>query len=90
MLSPSAHFIDHVLQPLARSYIHRLPTKLYTATKSLQDWHVHVPDDAFLVSIDVDSLYVYIPLVLKQNASILFTTKCMNENIYLILCDPKL
>lgn len=58
ILSASASFIDHALQPIARSYhdyLHNSTTLLTT----LQD--LHVPDDALLVTIDVQSLYPSIP-----------------------------
>ena len=57
-LSFSAQFIDHVLQPLARSY----PDYLHNSTSlliTLQD--LNVPDNATLVAIDVTSLYPSIP-----------------------------
>ena len=50
ILSPSAHFIDHILQPVAQTY----PDYLSIA---LQD--LHVPDEATLVTVDVASLYLY-------------------------------
>ena len=58
LLSPTAQFIDHVLQPLARSYTdycHNSTALLHT----LED--LHVPDEAILVTIDVTSLYPSIP-----------------------------
>ena len=57
-LVPSARFIDHTLQPLARSY----PDYLHNSTSlilQLQD--THVPSNAILVTIDVLSLYPSIP-----------------------------
>ena len=83
LLSPSASFIDHVLQPLARSY----PDYLHNSSILLQILTtLHVPDDALLVSIDVESLYPSIP-----------QTDCLNiiyNQMYkrkdLLLCDPNL
>lgn len=65
LLSPSAQFVDHVLQPLARSYpdyLHNFTALLLT----LQD--MHVPDDAILVAVDVSNLY---PFILQ--------TECLNR-----------
>ncbi len=58
ILSPSAHFIDHVLQPIAKSY----PDYLQNSTSlafTLQD--LRIPDESILVTIDVQSLYPSIP-----------------------------
>ena len=58
ILSLSASFIDHVLQPLARSY----PDYIQNSTVlSLQLQDLQVPDDSTLVTVDVTSLYPSIP-----------------------------
>ena len=58
LLSPSAQFIDHVLQPLANIYPDYIPN--FTALiLRLQD--LVVPDDAILVTVDVTNLYPSIP-----------------------------
>ena len=57
-LHPTARLLDHCLQPLAKVH----PDYIQNATELsliLQD--LQVSDDAFLVSIDVDSLYPSIP-----------------------------
>ena len=58
ILSPTAHFLDHILQPIARSY----PDYLHNSTSlsiALQD--LNVPSNALLVTIDVANLYPSIP-----------------------------
>ena len=58
ILTPTAKFIDHVLQPLAQSY----PDYLHNSTVlSLHLQNLSVPDDAILVTLDVNSLYPSIP-----------------------------
>ncbi len=57
-LSPSAHFIDHVLQPIARSYEDYLHNST-ALLRTLQDFPI--PDNAILVTIDIESLYPSIP-----------------------------
>ncbi|XP_064402509.1 uncharacterized protein LOC135348235 [Halichondria panicea] len=83
ILSPSASFIDHILQPIARHY----PDYLHNSTllqKTLQD--LHVPDDAILVTIDVESLYPSIP----QTECINIIYNEMHKHKELLLCDPNL
>ena len=58
ILSPSAHFIDHILQPVAQTYPDYLRDST-TLSIALQD--LHVPDEAILVTVDVASLYPSIP-----------------------------
>ena len=58
ILSLSASFIDHVLQPLARSY----PDYIQNSTAlSLLLQDLQVPDESILVTVDVTSLYPSIP-----------------------------
>lgn len=55
---PTAEFIDHILQPLARSY----PDYLHNSTSFVnihQD--LQTPDNCILVTIEVSSLYLSIP-----------------------------
>ena len=57
-LSPTARFIDHVLQPLAQSY----PDYLHNSTAlSLLIQNLHVPENSTLVTLDVNNLYPSIP-----------------------------
>ncbi len=82
-LAPTARFIDHVLQPLARSY----PDYLHNSTSLsilLQD--LHVPDDAILVTIDVASLYPSIP----QTECLQIIYNEMHSHRHLLLFDPNL
>jgi hypothetical protein len=77
ILSPTARFIDHVLQPLAQSY----PDYLHNSTTlscTLQD--LTVPDHAILVSIDVESLYPSIPQ--SQCLNIIYTEICNNPHLF--------
>ena len=83
LLSPSAHFIDHVLQPLARSY----PDYLHNSTSLLHALrHLSVPDEATLVTIDVQSLYPSIP----QDECFAIVYDEMHTKSHLILYDPNL
>ena len=83
ILSPTAAFIDHVLQLLARSY----PDYLHNSTSLsliLQD--LHVPDDAILVAIDVESLYPSIP----QFECLDTVYQEMHTHSHLLTFDPNL
>ena len=83
ILSPSAQFIDHVLQPLACSY----PDYLHNSTAlslALQD--LQVPDNALLVSIDVESLY---PSIL-QSQCLNSIYQEMHNHTHLLTFDPNL
>ena len=83
LLSPSAKFIDHVLQPIACAY----PDYLRNSTSlvhTLQD--LHVPDEAILVTVDVCNLFPSIP-----------QTECLNiiynelhNHKHLLLFNPDL
>ena len=83
MLAPSAKFIDHVLQPLSQSYSDYLhnSTSLITLLEDL-----HVPDEAILVTVDVESLYPSIP----QSECLDIIYNEMQENRQLMLFDPNL
>ncbi len=83
ILTPTAHFIDHVLQPLARSY----PDYLHNSTSlTLTLQNLQVPDNAILVSIDVESLYPSIPQ--SECLEIIYTE--MHDHQHLLIFDPNL
>ena len=69
ILSPTASFVDHALQPLAQSYA----DYLHNSTALSQD--LQVPDNAILVTIDVVSLYPFNPAVRVSHGT-LSTMKC--------------
>ena len=74
-LNPTAKLLDHCLQPLAKSYSDYIQnaTELSLILQDLQ-----VPDNAFLVSIDVASLYLSIP----QTECLNFIYEEMHTDIY--------
>ena len=83
ILSPTAQFIDHVLQPLAHSY----PDYVDNSTALsliLQD--LSVPDHAILVAIDVVSLYPSIP----QTECLQTIHTEMHSHPHLCTFDPNL
>ena len=83
LLAPSAQLIDHVLQPLARSY----PDYVHNSTSlvlCLQE--LTVPDDAILVTIDVTNLYPSIPQ--SECLNIIHTE--IHTRSYLCIYDPNL
>ena len=82
-LTPSARLIDHILQPLARSY----PDYLHNSTSLsliLQD--LYIPDNAILVTIDVVSLYPSIP---QSECLATIYTETYNHP-HLLALDPNL
>ena len=83
MLTPITKFIDHVLQPLSQSYLDYLQnsTSLVGILENLQ-----IPDEAILVTIDVESLYPSIP----QGECINIIYDEMQANRHLMLFDPNL
>ena len=81
MLAPTAKFIDHVLQPLSQSYPDYLQNS--TSLVLLLD-NMQIPDDAILVTIDVESLYPSIP----QSECINTIYNEMQANRQLMLFDP--
>ncbi|XP_064399316.1 uncharacterized protein LOC135345790 [Halichondria panicea] len=83
LLAPTAKFIDHVLQPLARSHQDSLLNSS-SLLRILQ--YMHIPDDAFLVTIDVESLYPSIPQ--KECLEIIYEE--MHAKKHLLLFDPNL
>lgn len=83
VLNPTARFIDHILQPLAKSY----PDYLQNSTElSLQLQDLTVPDDAILVTADVTSLYPSIPQ--SEMLDIIYTEMCTHR--HLLPFDPNL
>ena len=86
LLSPSAQFIDHVLQPLAMSYPDYIQNST-ALTLHLQD--TTVPDDAILVTVDVANLYPSIPQ--SECLSIIHTIRSGRYNLLieplLLICN---
>lgn len=81
LLSPSAKFIDHVLQPIARSY----PDYLHdssTLSVTLQD--LTVPDNTILVTMDVTSLSI------PQEECLQVIYNELHTNRHLLAFDPNL
>ena len=58
LLAPVAHFLDHVLQPIAQAYPDYLQNSV---SLSLLLQTTTVPETAILASVDVQSLYPSIP-----------------------------
>ena len=81
LLSPSAQFIDHVLQPLANIYPDYIPNST-ALILHLQD--LVVPDDAILVTVDVTNLYPSIPQ--SECLNIIHTE--MHKHSHLFTFDP--
>lgn len=83
VLKPIATFLDHVLQPLAQSY----PDYLHNSTcLSCILQELKVPENALLVSIDVESLYPSIP----QTDMLEIIYQEMSEKRHLLIFDPNL
>lgn len=83
LLSYSAKFIDHVLQPIARSYT----DYLHNSTQLLQILaNLHTTDDILLVSMDIVSLYTSIP----QDECLSTVYKEMLTHQNLLIFDPNL
>ena len=83
VLCPTAQFIDHVLQPLAQSYSDYLHN---STSLSLLLQNLSVPDDAILVTLDVNSLYPSIP----QTEMLQIIYDEMVQHRHLLLFDPNL
>ena len=83
LLSHTARFIDHVLQPLAQSYTDYLKnsTQLITELECLS-----VSEDIILVTLDVVNLYPSIPQ--SECLTIIHEEMCKNPD--LIIFDPNL
>ena len=83
LLAPIAKFTDHLLQPIANTY----PDYLSNSTSLLLDIQdLHVPDDAILVTMDVNSLYPSIP----QTECLELIYNELHEHSHLLLFDPNL
>ena len=82
-LTPSARFIDHVLQPLAQSYNDYIKNSTHLILR-LKD--MDIPENSVLVTIDVESLYPSIP----QTECLKIIYEQMQERRHLILTDPNL
>ena len=82
-LAPSAHFLDHVLQPLAQSYGDYIQnsTSLILKLQAL-----HVPEATVLVTVEVVSLYPSIP----QTECLKIAYAEMQKRRNLISADPNL
>ena len=81
MLNATAKFIDHVLQPLAQSYEDYIQnsTSLIVRLETLE-----IPENAILVTVDVESLYPSIPQT--ECLDIIYTQ--MIEKRHLVLTNP--
>ena len=83
LLSRTAKFIDHVLQPIARAY----PDYLQNSSSlicTLQD--LHIPDEAILVTLDICNLYPSIP----QTECLNIIYKELHNHKDILLFDPNL
>ena len=83
LLTPSAKFIDHILQPIACSY----PDYLHdSSTLSVRLQDTIVPDNSFLVTLDVVNLYPSIP----QEKCLQVIYDELHANRHLLIFDPNL
>ena len=83
LLSPTAKFIHHVLQPFASIY----PDYLYNSTSLIYTFQdLHIPDQAILVTIDVCNLYPSIP----QTECLDIIYNELHKYKHLLLFDPNL
>ena len=83
LLSHTAQFIDHILQPLAQSY----PDYLQNSTALIQALDsVTIPKDAILVTVDVVNLYPSIP----QTECLQIVYDEMYKHRDLLIFDPNL
>ena len=83
LLSPTAKFIDHILQPLAQLYEDYIEN---STSLILQLEELTIPDNVILVSIDVETLYPSIP----QSECLDIIYNEMYTHRELILFDPNL
>ena len=83
LLTPSAKFVDHVLQPIASSYPDYLKN---STTLAITLQNLHVPDDAFLVTVDVSKLYPSIP----QTECLAIIYEQLHTHRHLLTFDPNL
>lgn len=82
-LSPSARFIDHMLQPLAQAYKDYIKNST-ELIHLLED--IKVPETSVLVTIDVESLYPSIP----QPECLQVIYDEMQKQRHLLILDPNL
>ena len=83
LLSPSAKFIDHVLQPLARSYC----DYLHNSTELVHHlMMLKIPEETTLVCLDIVSLFPSIP----QTECLQVLCDEMNTHKELLLFNPNL
>ena len=83
LLTPTARLLDHLLQPVARTY----PDYLHnSASLSILLQTLEVPETAILVSVDVESLYPSIP----QTECLDIIYKELHSQRHLLLFDPNL
>ena len=83
LLSPTAKFIDHALQPIASSYSDYLSNST-SVILSIED--LYIPDEAILVGIDVNSLYPSIP----QTECLDIIYNELHSHSQLLIFDPNL
>ena len=83
MLNATAKFIDHALQPLARSYEDYIQNSTSLIVR-LETLEIH--EDAILVTVDVESLYPSIPQT--ECLDIVYNQMIHKRN--LVLTNPKL
>ena len=83
LLTPTAKFIDHALQPLAQSYEDYIQnsTALILRLQTLD-----IPENAVLVTVDVENLYPAIP----ETECLKVIYEQMNKKRHLILTNPNL
>ena len=83
MLSHTAKFINHVLQPIAQSF----EDYLNNSSQLIEELDtLTVPEDIILVTVDVISLYPSIP----QQEYLDTIHKEIMEHQELLICDPNL
>lgn len=82
-LNHTARFIDHILQPLAQSYPDYIQNST-TLCRILQN--LYVPDEALLVTMDVNSLYPSIP----QSDMLQIIYEEIHSHRHLVPFDPNL
>ena len=83
LLTPTARFLDHVLQPVAQTY----PDYLHNSTSlSIVLQTLQVPETAILVSVDVESLYPSIP----QSECLNIIYDELHSHRHLLPFDPNL
>ena len=83
LFTPTARFLDHLLQPVAQTY----PDYLHnSASLSILLQTLEVPETAILVSVNVESLYPSIP----QTECLDIIYEELHSQRHLLLFDPNL